>query len=513
MHREKMVVLLIIQVGMITIFGTQTQAQEKPFLFSVGLDPQGALDSNIILGMLRREFGARGIQFSEDAALSEEKPGSRWLVTVGDKQYVARKEEDKLDVYERVKVGEITNIKKKFTALSKKAWVKKAWARDEVDLASKSPPLDLHVGDSIRTGENTCVVAVIDGEAMGFKPGSRGEFTLKEDSVVTVKDLLQLLMYDGDIEIESERLRLTVQTHNTSTASTGTHFQVISRGAGTMVDVLGGKVELTRTYKQEGKGEQKGKPTTIIRDYQAVVDRLLFRVNLESHPDLSNEEQIPKLLQQEFSKRGFPLSQGTSVSVTEKGHKWLIADEASKYFVVKRGKWLNIYDDKLESRPSMVVSYRPRSWQLAFTALPGANRLYGRPDKLSPALTVGASILTLAGFAYFNGQREGAVNASINSYNTYMNEIRPGETSALYEQYQKDRRHAKISRNRQIGCVAIYGGLIIREIITYWLTDLRDYSGMTEEFRESTEDIRSDSSFGLKTGDGAILAEARWHLQ
>jgi hypothetical protein len=68
-------------------------------LFTINLNFQSDLDNGIVSGQLRREFQKRNIQLSETAAVSVEKPGSRWLITDEPKKYSVRREQRRLHVY------------------------------------------------------------------------------------------------------------------------------------------------------------------------------------------------------------------------------------------------------------------------------------------------------------------------------------------------------------------------------------------------------------------------------
>ena len=76
------------------------------------------------------------------------------------------------------------------------------------------------------------------------------------------------MLAELEVEIEVETkggVECTVNTARENIGTSGTHFHVITREAGTVVDVLGGQLELKR------KGEAVG--TNIIQDYKVLVPR------------------------------------------------------------------------------------------------------------------------------------------------------------------------------------------------------------------------------------------------
>jgi regulator of sigma E protease len=69
------------------------------FIHSVNLKPQIYLDDGTIPEELRREFGSYDILLSQDATVSVEEQGSKWLVTDKDSRYSIRKERNRVDIY------------------------------------------------------------------------------------------------------------------------------------------------------------------------------------------------------------------------------------------------------------------------------------------------------------------------------------------------------------------------------------------------------------------------------
>ncbi len=68
-------------------------------LFSAGLAFLSDLDSKILPDGLRRIFGESGISLSQNASVSIRKESERWLVVDGNKRYLVKAEEGKLNVY------------------------------------------------------------------------------------------------------------------------------------------------------------------------------------------------------------------------------------------------------------------------------------------------------------------------------------------------------------------------------------------------------------------------------
>lgn len=71
-------------------------------LFSIDSTHQSDLNNGIIPEELRQgfeEFKRHDIVLSDNAVVSDEGQGSTWLITDSDKQYIARSQEDKLNIY------------------------------------------------------------------------------------------------------------------------------------------------------------------------------------------------------------------------------------------------------------------------------------------------------------------------------------------------------------------------------------------------------------------------------
>lgn len=371
--------------------------------------------------------------------------------------------------------------------------------REGATLTEIKKGLELHVGDKITTGEKSWIGGTIGKGIAGLESDRYYRFILRADSQIEIRDLLLLMMLKGDIEIKIRGLDLTFETDYTSIARLGTEFRMVSREAGTLVSVSKGQVELTR------KDEQRGKPARILRDYEAVISRLLFDMDLSFQSDLDNGS-ISDDLAKEFEERGLPLSQDAVISTDELGHRWSITDERNEqiYLVVNRNGGLKVYDDRLEDRPLEVVSYRSTWAQAGLLIMPpGVSRLYAKRDA-KRAITSVVSTGVLLGILYNNGRREKALKMSIRTYNDYRNEIKPAETQQLYDQYQRERRNAKVFRNREIGLSVLFGCLFVYEAVQTIL-DARAYSEMTEEFLKSRKEILSGVQVSFERGEGATL--------
>lgn len=93
-----------------------------------------------------------------------------------------------------------------------------------------------------------------------------------------------------------------------------------------------------RTLNEEGEVKQ----TDNIEDMRKFIflEQLLFSVGLEHQIDLDNRN--PERLRQEFERNRISLSPGPTVSIEEKGSKWLIVDEQT-YIVRKQADEISIY--------------------------------------------------------------------------------------------------------------------------------------------------------------------------
>jgi hypothetical protein len=128
--------------------------------------------------------------------------------------------------------------------------------------------MEIKIGDTITTGKKGWLAVKIIWTSEDFE-----NFTLRENSSVVIDKLfsdrlLSLTKLDGKIELKGNKdknkvkKKITVNTYQgTNIAAKGTHFSITSRKAGTILDVIEGKVELTR------EGEDKG--VDIVRDYKA----------------------------------------------------------------------------------------------------------------------------------------------------------------------------------------------------------------------------------------------------
>jgi len=69
------------------------------YVHSIDLKPQIYLDDGTIPEELRREFGSYDVLLSQDATVSAEEAGSKWLVTDKDSRYSIRKEGNRIGIY------------------------------------------------------------------------------------------------------------------------------------------------------------------------------------------------------------------------------------------------------------------------------------------------------------------------------------------------------------------------------------------------------------------------------
>ena len=74
-------------------------------------------------------------------------------------------------------------------------------------------------------------------------------------------------------------------------------------------------------------------------------DSLLFRMDVVFQNEVGKGARLSEDVQWEFGVRGIPISQNATVSMKEKGHKWLITDGENKqrYPVRKEAGQFNIY--------------------------------------------------------------------------------------------------------------------------------------------------------------------------
>lgn len=71
----------------------------NPILFSISAEFQSDLDNEDISEVLRQEFKDHNISLSDDAFVTVKEKGMEWLITDGDKTYMAKKQGDKLNIY------------------------------------------------------------------------------------------------------------------------------------------------------------------------------------------------------------------------------------------------------------------------------------------------------------------------------------------------------------------------------------------------------------------------------
>jgi len=77
--------------------------REQVFLFSVKLEFQANLDNGIISEELRHEFEENEFPLSQHVTISVEEPGSTWLIINELKEYLVRKKELSLNIYDPIK--------------------------------------------------------------------------------------------------------------------------------------------------------------------------------------------------------------------------------------------------------------------------------------------------------------------------------------------------------------------------------------------------------------------------
>jgi lipopolysaccharide export system protein LptA len=82
----------------IIYFRKEDRIYASGLLFSVGLEAKGDLENGTIPEGLRQEFKKNRILLSDDVTVSTEEADARWLITDGDKKYIVKKEDDKLDI-------------------------------------------------------------------------------------------------------------------------------------------------------------------------------------------------------------------------------------------------------------------------------------------------------------------------------------------------------------------------------------------------------------------------------
>ncbi len=99
--------------------------------------------------------------------------------------------------------------------------------------ATKGMPV--HIGDEIRTGTKSRVKVEIE-----LPNNEKVEFNLKANSQVKIKALYELAGLDGQIIVNTKGkgVKYTVNTARENIGSSGTHFSIITREGGTIVDVL-----------------------------------------------------------------------------------------------------------------------------------------------------------------------------------------------------------------------------------------------------------------------------------
>ncbi len=361
----------------------------------------------------------------------------------------------------------------------------------------------LYKGDRIVVHEEGSCSGYVGGEIADFPSDRRCTFDFRKKSEVEIIDILRFMVTVGDAEFKPEKMNIKVDTHYSSTAAPGTRFRVVSSDAGTFVDVLNGKVHLTRKHGQ--KYERENEPTEIIKGYQGVIDpieQLSFSIDLQFQRDFE-QVSISEELLREFEKKGIYLSPNSMISVVERDSKWLITDIESQrtYSVIKKDDYFDIYND----RPLRIMSPRPLWVQAGLLLMPpGVSRLYGYRDRRR-AITSTVSTGVLLGILYTNGEREKYVKSSIRTYDVYKDEIMPGKIPALYEQHSQDRKKAKISRNREIGLIIIYGALFAYET-AMTIKEGREYNRMAKEFLKSKDKILSAPRVVIEKRDGASIS-------
>ncbi|KPL23116.1 MAG: hypothetical protein AMJ75_06710 [Phycisphaerae bacterium SM1_79] len=82
----------------------QLIARHTTLLFELALEHQSDLEGGTVTEALRQAFEDRKRPLSQEASLSVEEAGSKWLIADAGKTYPVRKEKDKLNVYYRIRV-------------------------------------------------------------------------------------------------------------------------------------------------------------------------------------------------------------------------------------------------------------------------------------------------------------------------------------------------------------------------------------------------------------------------
>ena len=88
----------MMEAPFIMYFRTENRVHATGFLFSVGTDAGSDLDNGVISESLKQEFKNNRASLSDDAAVSTEEAGVGWSITDGDKTYIVKKEENKLNI-------------------------------------------------------------------------------------------------------------------------------------------------------------------------------------------------------------------------------------------------------------------------------------------------------------------------------------------------------------------------------------------------------------------------------
>lgn len=76
-------------------------SKDKKLLFIMESGYQNDLENGIVSGDLRQRFENNKTPLSQNVTISIEEPGSNWLVIDGNRTYIVKKEEDKLNIYDK----------------------------------------------------------------------------------------------------------------------------------------------------------------------------------------------------------------------------------------------------------------------------------------------------------------------------------------------------------------------------------------------------------------------------
>lgn len=260
---------------------------------------KGDLDRRNIPEGLRREFERNGIKFSEEAAVSVEDMGNRWLINdvVNDKQrkYLIRRDEDRLDVYKS-------------------------------DLDGRSIPEELRQEFEKRG-------APLSNEA-NVSVEIRGRRWL-------VTDNQQKFLLTVGWEKEGDRLKIYKDGDLDS--------QHISEGLRQEFEKVKLPLPEKATVSVESR-ESKWQINDDKREYLVIFNKEDDKLNVYDESKSLDKKNISEGLRQEFKRSGIPLSENVTVSIKSMGNRWLINDGRREYSIKRDADRLNVYRSDLDAR-------------------------------------------------------------------------------------------------------------------------------------------------------------------